>query len=134
MKTPLLPGLTAGKIACHDPAAATAGFFLNLALDKPCSRLHSYRRSTVGECFVPGAEIFQIGFKMRGSQHILQAAALLIFLAWRKIRVKEFKFVPVFQRSVASNFLYSRSLSSCIATPVHLYSRSFLRIAECASW
>ena len=30
-KTPLLPGLTAGKTACHSPAAATAGFFLNLA-------------------------------------------------------------------------------------------------------
>src|SRR6266446_3640861 len=29
-KTPLLPGLTAGKTACHSPAAATAGFFLNL--------------------------------------------------------------------------------------------------------
>src|SRR6267143_5340341 len=29
-KTPLLPGLTAGKTACHCPAAATAGFFLNL--------------------------------------------------------------------------------------------------------
>jgi len=27
VKTPTLPGLTAGKTACHDPAAATAGFF-----------------------------------------------------------------------------------------------------------
>src|SRR5213079_2955586 len=30
VKTPLLPGLTAGKTACHGPAAATAGFFLDL--------------------------------------------------------------------------------------------------------
>jgi hypothetical protein len=37
VKTPLLPGLTAGKTACHDPAAATAGFFLNLTLNSPVS-------------------------------------------------------------------------------------------------
>src|SRR4029077_8932549 len=30
VKTPTLPGLTAGKTACHDPAAATAGVFLDL--------------------------------------------------------------------------------------------------------
>ncbi|PYT91178.1 MAG: hypothetical protein DMG36_19125 [Acidobacteria bacterium] len=38
MKTPLLPGLTAGKTACRDPAAATAGFFLNLALNSAMNR------------------------------------------------------------------------------------------------
>jgi hypothetical protein len=42
VKTPTLPGLTAGKTACHGPAAATAGFFLNLAKNSPvngCTRI-----------------------------------------------------------------------------------------------
>jgi hypothetical protein len=37
VKTPLLPGQTAGKTACRDPAAATAGFILNLASNSAMS-------------------------------------------------------------------------------------------------
>src|SRR2546427_12055836 len=49
-KTPLLPGLTAGKTACHSPAAATAGFFLDLAADSPvsgCARIDEVRDGNV---------------------------------------------------------------------------------------
>lgn len=51
VKTPLLPGLTAGKTACHDPAAATAGFFLNSRLEQPDMELRLYRRNCIVECF-----------------------------------------------------------------------------------
>src|SRR6267143_5606007 len=49
-KTPLLPGLTAGKTACHIPAAATAGFFLNLTQNSrvtDCICLDECRRTNV---------------------------------------------------------------------------------------
>ena len=49
-KTPLLPGLTAGKTACHSPAAATAGFFKS-GLEQLPYQLHLYRRITLPECF-----------------------------------------------------------------------------------
>jgi hypothetical protein len=49
-QTPLLPGLTAGKTACHCPAAATAGFFIS-NLEQPRNQLHWYRRMHTCECF-----------------------------------------------------------------------------------
>ena len=56
-----LPGLTAGKNACHSPAAAPAGFFLKvlwLTYGSPAIRLHPYRRSAPGECFVVRMSFF----------------------------------------------------------------------------
>src|SRR6266404_6746707 len=57
-KTPLLPGLTAGKTACHSPAAATAGFFSESHLEQPHNGLHLYRRMPPRECFVASVTNF----------------------------------------------------------------------------
>src|SRR3989442_735196 len=63
VKTPFLPGLTAGKIACHDPAAATAGFFSESRQEQPHCELHPYRRIAPGECFAVRPEILGAGRK-----------------------------------------------------------------------
>src|SRR5579864_2396891 len=60
-QTPLLPGLTAGKTACHGPAAATAGFLLS-SLEQHHKRLHSYRRRTLPECFARFPSFFCCSF------------------------------------------------------------------------
>src|SRR6266850_2447232 len=74
-KTPLLPGLTAGKTACHSPAAATAGFFLNLTQNSrvaDCTGIDEWRcrnvsslRSHISEPRTPA-----------------QAAAILVSSGW----------------------------------------------------